>query len=90
VSSNVVLEHRTTPAGRRLARNRVRVALAVAAAEGVLVLLGAVSWWLVALLAVGAVAFYWLVGRDHGRAEVRTASWIAAVSQRRLPSSSRS
>lgn len=81
MSSNVVLEHRSTPTGRRLARNRIRIALGIAAVEGVLVLVGAVSWWLVVLLAAGAVAFYWLVGRDHGRADVRTASWIGAVSQ---------
>ncbi len=81
MSSNVVLEHRSTPTGRRLARNRMRVALAVAAVEGALVLVGAVSWWLVALLALGAVSFYWVVGRDHARADVRTVAWIGAVSQ---------
>jgi drug/metabolite transporter (DMT)-like permease len=81
VSANAVLEHRSTPLGRRLERNRLRIALGVAAVEGVLVLAGAIRWWAVALVALVAVGVYWTVGREHRRPDVRTATWIAAVSQ---------
>ncbi|MGL6280632.1 MAG: hypothetical protein ACRC50_13895 [Gaiella sp.] len=79
--TNAVVEHRSSPLGRRARRNRVWIALAIAAGEGLLVLLGAISWWVVALAAVAAVGLYVLRLRDHGNADVRTASWIAAVSQ---------
>lgn len=42
---------------------------------------GAIDWWFVVLLAVAAAALYWQFGRAHRRPAVRSLSWIAAVSQ---------
>ncbi len=38
-------------------------------------------WWLVVLLALGAVAAYAAWGREHANADVRVLTWTAAVSQ---------
>ena len=76
-----VIEHKETPRAAGLRRNRLRIALGVAALEGIAVIVGAIPWWLVVLLAAGAVALYVAVGRAHRRDEVRHTSWIAAVSQ---------
>jgi hypothetical protein len=81
VSSNLVLEHRSSTLGRRAHRNRLWIALAVAAVEGLLVLAGAIAWWVVVLAAAGTVALYVGRLRDHASADLRTAGWIAAVSQ---------
>ncbi len=61
--------------------NRLRIALLVALVEGILVLIGAIDWWVVVLLAIAAVALYVLRGRAARRDEVRQVSWIVAVSQ---------
>lgn len=79
--SGYVLEHRESRFARRLRRRRLQVALAVAAVEGILVLVGAIPWWLVIALAVAAMAGYVWLGRDHRNPTVRAASWVAAVSQ---------
>lgn len=81
MSSNLVLEHRSSTLGRRAHRNRLWIALAIAVVEGLLVLVGAIAWWVVVLAALGAVALYAWRLRDHGSADLRTAGWIAAVSQ---------
>jgi hypothetical protein len=81
VSSNLVLEHRSSAFGRRAHRNRLWIALGIAAVEGLLVLVGAIAWWVVVLAAVGAVALYVGRLRDDRSADLRTAGWIAAVSQ---------
>jgi hypothetical protein len=78
--SDFVLEHRETPRGRRLRRNRVRIAFAVAAVEGILVLAGGIPWWAVVLLAAAALAVYVSVRRS-GSGEVVQLAWIAAFSQ---------
>lgn len=66
---------------RRLRQRRYRIAFAIAALEGILVLAGAIPWWLVVLLALAAVAGYVGWGREHASPDVRTVSWTAAVSQ---------
>jgi len=76
-----VIEHKETPRAASLRRNRLRIALGIAALEGIAVIVGAIPWWVVMLLAAGAVGVYVLVGRDDERGEVRQLSWIAAVSQ---------
>lgn len=81
MSSNAVLEHGQGSFGRRLQRNRLKVAIAVAALEGLLVLVGAVSWWVVVLLAIGAVVLYAQVGRDHRNPDVVNGTWVLAVAQ---------
>lgn len=76
-----MIEHRESGLARRLRQNRYRAALAVAAIEGILVLAGAIPWWLVVLVALGAVAGYVTWGREHESADVRVVTWTAAVSQ---------
>ena len=75
--SDLVVEHRETPRARRLRVNRLRIALVLAAVEGILVLAGAIPWWVVVLVAAGAVALYLFV-RSDGRAELVQLAWIAA------------
>jgi hypothetical protein len=81
VASQVIVEHGESRFGRRLRGGRTKVALAIAAIEGILVLAGAIPWWLVVFAAVGAVAGYVAWGRDHESADVRVVTWTAAVSQ---------
>lgn len=75
------IEHGGNRLGRRLRGSRLQIALIVALVEGVLVLSGAIQWWVVALLAIGAVALYVTQGRAAKREDVRAGSWILAVSQ---------
>jgi hypothetical protein len=77
----ITIEHGTSSIGRRLRDSRLRIALVVALVEGVLVLFGSIDWWIVLLLAIGAVALYVTRGRTARRQDVREASWIFAVSQ---------
>ncbi len=81
MASNILIEHGETRLARRVRQNRVKVALAVAAFEGILVLAGAIPWWLVVLLALGALVAYAGWGRQHPSADIRVATWTAAVSQ---------
>ena len=81
MSSDLLIEHGETRLARRVRQNRVKVALAIAALEGILVLAGAIPWWLVVLLALGALASYAAWGREHESADVRVVTWTAAVSQ---------
>lgn len=81
MSQPVVIEHREGRRAGSLRRNRLRIALGIAAIEGILVLADALPWWVVVAAAVAAVAFYAWVAREHPRADVRQAGWIAAVSQ---------
>ena len=81
VTSHTVIEHRETRLARRVRQNRVKVALGIAALEGVLVLAGLIPWWVVVLLALVALAGYAAWGREHESADVRVATWTAAVSQ---------
>jgi hypothetical protein len=76
-----VIDHKETARAAGLRRNRLRIALGVAALEGLAVIVGAIAWWVVILLAGGAVALYLAVGRGHARDEVRHLTWIASVSQ---------
>jgi hypothetical protein len=77
----MLIEHGETRRGRSLRQNRVKVALAVAALEGILVLVGVIPWWVVLLLAVVALAAYVAWGREHRSPDVRAVTWTAAVSQ---------
>jgi hypothetical protein len=75
--SDLVVEHGESRTARRLRVNRVRIALALAAVEGILLLAGAIPWWVVVLVALGAVALYVYVRKDGGGELVQTA-WILA------------
>lgn len=81
VASEILIEHGETRLARRLRANRYKVALAIAALEGILVLAGAIPWWIVVLLAVVSLAGYVAWGREHESADVRVVTWTAAVSQ---------
>jgi hypothetical protein len=75
------IEHRSSRPGRWLRAQRVRVALAIALAEAVLVLVGFIPAWLALLVGAAIVAFYFLVGRNLRQDTIRQASWTAALSQ---------
>ena len=75
------LEHRQGRLTALLRENRVRLVLAIAAVEGVLVLLNAIPWWAVLFLAATAFVAYAVVGRGHANGAVREGTWIGAVSQ---------
>ena len=81
MSSHVLIENGESRVVRRLRQNRVRFALAIAALEGILVLVGAIEWWVVVLLALVALGVYAGWGREHRSPDVRFATWTAAVSQ---------
>ncbi len=81
MASDILIEHGETRLARRVRQNRVKVALAIAALEGILVLAGAIPWWIVVLLALVALVGYAGWGRAHESADVRVATWTVAVSQ---------
>ena len=81
LSRGQVIEHRSSRLGRWLRARRVRIALWIAVIEGVLVVIGPISRWIAVLVGVGAIAFYFLAGRDLPSQVGRQASWIAAASQ---------
>lgn len=81
MASQVLIEHGETRLARRLRSNRYRVALAIAALEGILVLAGTIPWWVVLLVAAASLAAYVGWGREHESADVRVVTWTAAVSQ---------
>ena len=76
----VILEHGDTPRSRRLRRNRLRVAVVIAALEGILVLAGVIPWWAVFAAAAVAIAVEVAV-REVTWPALRQVTWIAAVSQ---------
>lgn len=81
VASHVLVEHGESRLVRRLRQRRYRIALAIAALEGILVLAGAIPWWVVVALALVAVVGYVGWGREHPSPDVRVVTWTAAVSQ---------
>jgi hypothetical protein len=77
----LVVEHGSTRSGRWLRRNRTRLALWIAVAEGLLVLFDVIPGWTAFVVAVALIAFYAVVGRRLSSEALRQASWTAAVSQ---------
>ena len=75
-----IVEHGDTPRSRFLRHQRLRIALVIAAFEGILVLAGVIPWWVVVLSAATSLAVRALL-RSSGPPEVRQLTWIAAVSQ---------
>jgi hypothetical protein len=76
-----VLEHGTSRSGRWLRENRIRFALAIAIAEGVLVAFDVIDWLPALLIALLLLLFYFAYGRKLSWDWAREASWIAATSQ---------
>jgi hypothetical protein len=81
VDRPLTIEHGSNRFGRALRENRLKLALVLAVAEGVLVLVGQIRWWVVVLLAIAAVVLYVSRGRQARREEIREGTWILAVSQ---------
>ena len=75
------LEHGTTAPGRWLRGRRVKIALWIAVAEGVLVVFDVIPGWVALVVGVSVIAFYLVVGRALRPDVARQASWIAALSQ---------
>ncbi len=76
-----VLEHGSTRPGRWLRDRRLKLTLAIAAVEGLLVVLHVVPWWAIVLVAVLAATLWFYAGRRHRSDLLRQLSWIAATSQ---------
>jgi hypothetical protein len=76
-----VLEHGSTRSSRWLRRYRIRVALAIAIAEAILLVSGAIDKWGALLVAVLVIVGYFVVGSRLRSATARDVFWIAAVSQ---------
>jgi hypothetical protein len=81
METQAIIEQGHSRLGAVLRTNRLRIALAVVVVEGLLVLFGAVPWWIVLVLAAATVGLYFAVGRESDHQAIREASWIAAVSQ---------
>ena len=76
-----VVEHREGPTRRWLRERRVSIAIAIAIAEGVLIIAGELSRALALVIAVAVVVGYFTLA-DRLRPGVgREIAWIAAVSQ---------
>ena len=75
-----IIEHGESRHARFLRRQRLQIALVVAAIEGILVLAGSIPWWAVLLAAAASVGLHALL-RTRSANAVRQATWIAAVSQ---------
>ena len=77
-----MIEHGTSRTGRWLAARRVKLALAIAIAEAIIVALeDSVSRWTVIIIAVPLIALYVYAGRNWRSDTARQVAWIAAASQ---------
>ena len=75
----------TTPAvrgpGGFLAERRIRFSFGIAVVEGVLVIVNVIPEWAVFVVAIAAVGFWAMWGRNYNSITIRQASWIFAASQ---------
>ena len=76
-----VVEHGVGRSGRWLRERRLRLALWIAVAEGVLILVGIVPGWLALVFGAILVLLYVFVGAGSRSFVGRQVTWIAAVSQ---------
>lgn len=60
---------------------RAKIALVVAAVEGLLLLLGSLSKWLVIVVAIAGLALWFLRGKDMKPGLWKDILWVIAVSQ---------
>jgi FtsH-binding integral membrane protein len=70
-----------TSPGISLRQNRIKIALWIAVAEGLLTLIGVIPHWLVYVLAAVAIAFWAGAGRNYTSNLARQLSWVFAASQ---------
>src|SRR5207302_1508170 len=73
--------HAPAPARQGWLDKRAKIALAFAGVEGLLLLFGRLSSWVVIAVAIPCVAFYLWRGREMKPGTLRDALWIVAVSQ---------
>jgi hypothetical protein len=72
----------TTPGpGGFLAERKMRLSLGIAVAEGILVIAEVIPKWAVYVVAIAAVGYWVIWGRNYKSPMVRQASWIFAASQ---------
>ena len=64
-----------------LRQHRIKIALWIAVAEGLLTLVGIIPRWLVYVLAAVAIVFWAGAGRNYKSSLGRQLSWIFAASQ---------
>ena len=81
VSELSTIDHGHRRIGARLRELRYRLVLWIVVAEGVLVLLGVIPWWVVLAAAAVSVALYVWRLREVRSSTIREGAWIAAVSQ---------
>jgi hypothetical protein len=77
----LAIEHRGSRAGRWLRARRLRLALWIAVAEGLLVVFDVIPGWTALLVGALVLGFYLVVGRQLQSDVSRQASWVAAASQ---------
>jgi hypothetical protein len=75
-----VLDHQASKPARYLRDHRLRITLWIGAIEGLLTLLF-ISHLVVYVLAVVAIVFYVMVGRQYKSSLARQLAWIFAASQ---------
>jgi hypothetical protein len=75
------IEHRSSRTGRWLRARRVRLALWIAVAEGLLVIFDVIPGWTALLVGALILAFYLFLGRGLRSDTVRQVGWVAAASQ---------
>jgi hypothetical protein len=76
-----VIEHGATRGSRWLGERRLKLALILAAAEGLLVAVDVVSAWLAIAVAIGVLVVYFTWAREQRSATLRQGFWIVAVWQ---------
>ncbi|MFN8221803.1 MAG: hypothetical protein U0R50_00990 [Gaiellales bacterium] len=81
MNAQAIIDRGSTVLGRRFASDRVRLALAIAAVEAILVVLGVVAWWAVIVFAAGATALAIWLRQEQPTHPLRPVVWVAAVSQ---------
>src|SRR3954468_16374142 len=75
------LEHRSNRFGRWLRADRGRISIWIAVAEGILIVVHAISWWAAILIAALVVVGWFSLGHRLRSDTARQVGWIAAVSQ---------
>jgi hypothetical protein len=76
-----LVEHSSSPLSRWLRARRLKIALWIAAIEGLLVVLHAIPKFAALAIAAAVILFYFAFGREVRSDAARQVSWIAAASQ---------
>ena len=80
--SETAAEPRPTSAGRWIAARRIKLALAIAVFEGIIVAFAKdFSSWTVIIISIPIIAFYLFAGRTLESDTWRKVSWVLAASQ---------